>query len=169
MDKGLFYEDLSKALLLAQRNILAINNLTTLPPALWAREFVRAGLEAGPAHEGRDQRRRAEARLQFAVVVEKLLPPADVIFQNLVEFGAGGNLHDAFVEFVARAEPFGIPRRDFAEHPAAVFLAKNFNHQIQMPAHHPHALGKGGFGWKVRLVTAGESLRRVANYEWGED
>ena len=98
------------------------------------------------AHEGCDQRRRAEAWLQFTVAVEKLLPPADVIFQNLVESSPGGNLHDAFVEFVARAESLGVPRRNLSEHPAAVFLAKNFNHQIQMPAHHPNPLGKGGFG-----------------------
>src|ERR1035437_5394901 len=63
-----------------------------------------------------------------------------------MESGPGGNLHDTLVEFVARAEPPGIPRRDLAEHPAAVFLAKNFNHQIQMPAHHPYTIGKGGFG-----------------------
>ena len=55
-------------------------------------------------------------------------------------------MHDLLVEFVARAEPLGIPRRDFAEHPAAEFLAKNFNHQIQMPAHHAHALGEWQFG-----------------------
>jgi hypothetical protein len=31
---------------------------------------------------------------------------------------------------------------DLAEHPAAVLLAENFHHQIQVPAHHPHALLK---------------------------
>ena len=83
-----------------------------------------------------------KTRQQFAAFVQKLLPPAEVIFQHLVKLRLGGDLHDFFVEFVAWAEPLGIPRRDFAEHPAAEFLAKHFNHQIQMPAHHPHALGE---------------------------
>jgi len=69
-----------------------------------------------------------------------------------MEFRARGNLHDAFVEFVARAEPPGIPRRDFAEHPAAEFFAKNFNHQIQMAAHDARALGESGFGWKFAIL-----------------
>src|SRR5260221_1443766 len=98
------------------------------------------------AHEGRNHRRLLKSGKQFTVLVEKLLPPADVIFQNVVEFRARGNLHDAFVEFVARAEPLGIPRRDLAEHPAAEFLAKNFNHQIEMAAHDARALGESGFG-----------------------
>src|SRR5579859_2135619 len=54
---------------------------------------------------------------------------------------------------MAGTEPFGIPRRDLAKHPAAEWLAKNLNHQIQMPAHHPHPLGKRGFGKQLPLIS----------------
>src|SRR5260221_3584376 len=108
------------------------------------------------AHEGRDHRRRLKAGKQFAVLVEKLLPPADVVFQHIVELGLGGNLHDLLVEFMHGAEAFGIPRRHLAEHPAAEVFAKDFNHQIQVAAHDAHAPGEGGFGRQ-----GGARLRRA--------
>jgi len=101
------------------------------------------------AHEGRDHRRLLKTGKQFAVLVEKLTAPADVMSQDVVEFRARGDLHDAFVEFVARAESPGIPRRDLAEHPAAEFPAKNFNHQIQMAAHDARAFGESRFGQQL--------------------
>ena len=95
----------------------------------------------------------------------RIAPPAGVIFQHFVEFGAGGDLDGAFVEFVARAETFGIPRGDLAEHPAAERLAKHFNHQIQMPAHHAHPFGEAGFGQHA-IVPEGR-VTRVSNVAGG--
>jgi hypothetical protein len=43
------------------------------------------------AHEGRNHRRLSKTWKQFAVLVEKVPAPADVIFQNVVEFRALAN------------------------------------------------------------------------------
>ena len=61
---------------------------------------------------------------------------------------AGRELLERVVEFGGRSKPFGIPRPDLPEHPATQFLAKNFNHQIEMPAHHVDALIERRFGWE---------------------
>src|SRR5713101_1393782 len=79
-------------------------------------------------HERSDQGRRTIARLKPAVLVKKLPPPTEIIFQDVVELRAARNLHHAPVEFVDRAESLRIPRRRFAEHPAAELFAEHFHH-----------------------------------------
>ena len=74
-------------------------------------------------HERRDHRRGLEFFFQRTLIVEELLTPAEVIFQHVVKFGARRDAHHALVEFVGRAESFGVPRRDFAKPAAAVLLA----------------------------------------------
>ena len=86
-------------------------------------------------HEGRDHRRKLEAREQFAALIEKLLAPAGLVGQHGEKFRVGSDLDPALVEDVGRTEPLRIPRRDFAKHPAAEAFAEHFNHQIQMSAH----------------------------------
>ena len=110
----------------------------------------------GLAHEGGDHGRRGEAREEFAGGwVEELLAPIDVVVQHDVELGASTDLHDFLVEFVAGAEAFGIPRRDFAEHATSKFLAKNFHHQIQMTRHDARAFLEGGFGREFAGLAGG--------------
>lgn len=77
--------------------------------------------------------------------VEKLLPVAAVVGEDFVELSAAGEEDDAFVKFVARSEAARILWSDFAKHPATRFLAENFDHQVEMPAHHAHALVEGRF------------------------
>src|SRR6266481_5518408 len=79
-------------------------------------------------HERSDQGRRTIARLKLAVLVKKLPPPMEIIFQNFVELRAARNQHHAPVEFVGRAESLRIPWRGFAKHPAAVLLAEHLHH-----------------------------------------
>ena len=72
----------------------------------------------------------------------------------------GWNMHDVVVKFVGRAKSFRIPGRDFAEHAAAMFLAENFDHQVQMPAHHTHLF------LEVRLRAASSPVSRKCSVCW---
>src|SRR5260221_203122 len=59
---------------------------------------------AGRLHERSDQRLQFETREQFAVPVQELFAPAAVVVEDFVELRLAGNLDDAFVEDVGRAE-----------------------------------------------------------------
>src|SRR5712691_6769879 len=109
-------------------------------------------------HERSDQGRRTIARLKPAVLVKKLTPPTEKIFQDFVELRAARNQHHAPVEFVGRAESFRIPRRRLAKHPAAELLAEYFHHELQMAAHHAHPLLES---WLWRQFTRIQVLPRV--------
>ena len=97
-------------------------------------------------HEGGDHRCELKTREKFDVAPEKLRAPLFVVGQDFVELSFAREADDLFVELVGGAESFGIPRRDFAKHPAAMFFAKNFYHQIQMTAHHADAFVETRFG-----------------------
>src|SRR5262249_22043121 len=106
---------------------------------LWHRNLL-SPRSVWPLHERRYHRRWTETAQQFARVVQELSTPAQVVFQDVVKLGFRGNLYDSFVEFVGRPKSFCIPGRNLAEHSAAMFLAENFYHQIQVPAHYAYAL-----------------------------
>src|SRR5260370_36947113 len=69
-------------------------------------------------HERSDQGRRTIARLKPAVLVKKLPPPTEIIFQDFVELRSARNQHHAPVEFVGRAESLRVPPRASASHAA---------------------------------------------------
>ena len=62
----------------------------------------------------------------------------------LFELIGGAYLHNGFVERLGRAEAFGVPRGDFAEHHAAAIFAEDLDHQFIMPAQNADAFVKGG-------------------------
>ena len=103
----------------------------------------------GFLHEGGNHWRELIAREEFAGVIEKLRAPFFVIREDGVELGFAGKADDAFVEFVGGPESLRIPRGDLAKHPAAVFLAKNLDHQIKMAAHDADAFVKTWFGREI--------------------
>ena len=55
-------------------------------------------------------------------------------------------MHNGFVERLGRAEAFGVPRGDFAEHHAAAIFAEDLDHQFIMPAQDADAFVEGGLG-----------------------
>ena len=102
--------------------------------------------DAGFLHEGGNEWEGLEFGHQFAGVVEELLAPAEVVFEDVVELGAGGDLDGLAVEFGGGAEALGIPGRNFAEHAAAELFAEDFDHEVEVAGHDADALGEGRFG-----------------------
>src|SRR5436309_5485742 len=63
-------------------------------------------------HEAGDQRRRTILWLEVTVAIKKLLPPPQIMLQDIVKFRLARNRHHALVEFIRWAKALGIPRRD---------------------------------------------------------
>src|SRR5947199_8351 len=94
-----------------------------------------SALSGSGLHERGCQRWRFEAGFEFSVLIQKLLTPLNVVFEHGLKFRSGGDLDNPFVELVGGPKSFRVPWSDFAEHAATMFLAKNFDHQIEVPAH----------------------------------
>src|SRR5262245_56157912 len=80
-----------------------------------------------------------------------------------MKLGLARHPHDVPRKFVCGTEPPGIPGSDFAKHPAAVRLAEDLDHQIQMTAHHPDTFRKPGLG---KQFTPAQVMQCVQENPW---